>query len=348
MIDVGLIGFGFAGRTFHAPVLQAVTGLRFAVILERSGLEASKLYPDSRVVRNLEDLLAIETIRLVVVATPNVSHYEIARQCLLAGKDVVIDKPFATTSEEACELVKLATEKRRLLSVYQNRRWDGDFMTLRQLIETGAVGRLALYESHFDRYRPQVRSEAWREREQPGSGLLFDLGPHLIDQALLLFGTPQAVRADVRVEREGAVVDDAFDVTLHYSRLRVMLRATMLARAPGPRFLLHGTQGSYVKYGLDPQEDALKQGETPGSASWGTEKEDAWGILSTADGQSRRVPTQRGDYRHYYENVRDALSRNDPLAVTADQALDVMRTLELARESSALGCAIPWSRASGS
>jgi scyllo-inositol 2-dehydrogenase (NADP+) len=350
-IDVGLIGFGFAGRTFHAPVIRGVEGLRLAAILQRNGDEAAQAYPDVPVVRSLAEMLAIRSISLIVVATPNDSHFPLAKECLLAGRDVVIDKPFAPTYAEAAELAGLAEKLGRVLSVYQNRRWDGDFKTLQKLLASGELGRVVSYESHFDRFRPQIRPGAWREQAGPGTGVLFDLGPHLIDQALVLFGTPAAVSGDVRVERDTATVDDAFDITLHYPGLRVHLRATMLAAEPGPHFVVHGTRGSYVKYGLDPQEDALKRGLIPGqligSNVWGQEPAEAFGTLSIGEAgdpqnrgvpaqacEQRRIPTDAGDYRGYYENVRDVILGNDSLAVTPPAALRVMRVLDLAQQSS--------------
>ncbi|HWY56412.1 MAG TPA: oxidoreductase [Terriglobales bacterium] len=345
-INVGLIGFGFAGRTFHAPVIRAVDGLRLAAILQRKGNDAANAYPDVRIPRTLEELLASDSIQLVVIATPNVSHFDLARQCLLAGRHVVIDKPFATTYAEAAELVALAERCGRLLSVYQNRRFDGDFKTVRKLVASEALGRVVLYESHYDRYRTQLRPGAWREEAEPGSGVWFDLGPHLIDQALALFGTPGAVSADVRVERDGARVDDAFDVTLLYQRLRVWLRATMLASKPAAHFLIHGTKGSYVKYGLDPQENALKRGELPGGPEWGKEPSEAWGTLSLMEGdkvaEERAIPTEPGDYPEFYENVRDAILGKAALAVTPEAALSVMRVLELAQQSNHERRVIPY------
>lgn len=345
MIDVGLIGFGFAGRTFHAPVVSAVEGLRLVAILQRQGSEAEQAYPAARTVRTLDELLAIDSIRLVVIATPNTTHFDFAKQCLLAGRDVVIDKPFTTTYAEAAELVELAKQKQRLLSVYQNRRWDGDFLTIQGLLDEGKLGRAVLFESHFDRFRPQLKPNAWREQPDPGSGVLFDLGPHLIDQAMLLFGIPEAITADVRIERDGGSVDDAFDVVLHYPRMRALLRAGVLVSTPTPRFAIQGTQGGYLKYGLDPQEDALKRGETPAGEFWGFEAPERWGTLLTAQGDSfvrEQLPTKPGDYRQYYANVRDAISGEAELAVTPVQALNVMRALELARESSRKRCTIPW------
>jgi scyllo-inositol 2-dehydrogenase (NADP+) len=337
VIPVGLAGFGVAGRTFHAPVIRAVPGLQLTAIVQRTGDAAQQAYPDVRVVRSLEDLLRDPNIRLVVVATPNDSHYELARKCLLAGRDVVVDKPFTTASREAQDLDHLARSEGRVLSIYQNRRWDGDFLTVRKLIDSGVLGRLTLFESHFDRYRLARRPGAWREGVGPGSGVLFDIGPHLVDQALVLFGMPEAITADVRIERDDAVVDDAFDILLHYPKLRVLLRATMLACAPGPRFVVNGTRGSYVKYGLDPQEEALKAGATPDGPEWGEEDESRWGTLTLAEESgnvARPVRTEAGDYRQFYANVRDAINKEAALAVTAEQATQVIRLLELALESS--------------
>ncbi len=333
------MGFGVAGRVFHAPVIRAVPGLHLTAIVQRTGDSAQQAYPDVRVVRNLEELLADKSIRLVVIATPNESHYTLARQCLLAGRDVVVDKPFTTTSREAQDLDQLAHSEGRVLSVHQNRRWDGDFLTVRKLLDSAMIGRLILFESHYDRYRLALRPGAWRERAGPGSGVLFDIGSHLVDQALVLFGMPEAITADVRIERDEAVVDDAFDLMFHYPKLRVLLRATMLACTPGPRFVLNGTLGSYIKYGLDPQEDALRAGGQPGSAGWGEEDESRWGTLTLAEqsGTVRRaVRTEAGDYQQFYANVRDAMLGEAPLAVTAEQATEVIRVLELAQERA--GC----------
>src|ERR1700674_5275750 len=216
MIDVGLIGFGLAGRAFHAPVIRAVPGLRLAAILQRSGTQAAEQYPDVRIVRSVEELLSVESIRLVVIATPNDTHYSLARACLAAGRDVVVDKPFTTTLEEAKTLVQFAKDSHRLLTVYQNRRYDGDFAAIRQLVAEGTLGRIVRLETSYDRFRSHLKPSAWRERSAPGAGILFDIAPHLIDHALLLFGLPQSISADVRIEREHALADDSFDIVLRY------------------------------------------------------------------------------------------------------------------------------------
>jgi scyllo-inositol 2-dehydrogenase (NADP+) len=338
VIDVGLIGFGLAGRSFHAPVIRAVPGLRLAAILQRSGNEAAAQYPNVRIVHTLDELLAIKEIRLVVIATPNDSHYPIARQCLAAERDVLVDKPLATTLEEAIALVEFAKQQGRLLTVYQNRRYDGDFQAIVQLITSGALGRIVRFESNYDRFRPQLRPGAWRERSGPGTGIFFDIAPHLIDHALLLFGLPEALTADIRMERDGAVADDAFDLVFHYPRgLRADLRSSILAAATRPRFLLQGTQGAFVKQSFDPQESNLRRGYIPTDAAWGAEPEENWGLLTLSENDAltqRRVPSANCDYRDFYANLRDTILSKAKLAVTPEWALDVMRLLELARKSS--------------
>jgi scyllo-inositol 2-dehydrogenase (NADP+) len=346
MIDVGLVGFGLAGRAFHAPVIRATPGLRLAGILQRHGNEAAEKYPDVRVVRSVEELLDIREIRLVVIATPNETHAPIARQCLEAGRDVVVDKPFATTLKEAADLVELARKCRRLITVYQNRRYDGDFQAIRQIVADGTLGRIVRFETNYDRFRPDLKPGAWRERVGPGSGILFDIAPHLIDHALVLFGLPEAVTGDIRMERTVAVVDDSFDVILQYpGGVRAVLRSTMLAVAPRPRFVLHGTRGSFIKQTFDPQEINLRRGYVPKNGPWGGEPEEDWGILTTVVNDvvtKRSVPSATSDYRDYYTNVRDAILGRATLAVTPEYALDVMRVLEMAQESSRTRCTIAW------
>jgi scyllo-inositol 2-dehydrogenase (NADP+) len=339
MLNVGLVGFGIAGKTFHAPVIRGVQGLCLTTIVQRSGA-ADPRYSDVEFVRSVEELLT-RAIDLVVIATPTTSHHPIAKQCLLAGRHVVVDKPFTTTVAEAAELVHLSKEKRRVLSAYQNRRYVGDFVTLQQLLSEGVFGRVAIFESHFDRFRPERKPTAWREQPLPGSGIWFDLGAHLLDQALVLFGVPQAISADIRIEREGAVTDDAFDVTLHYPQMRALLRASMLAAAPGPTFAVHGTTGSFIKHGLDPQEAALKAGRAPDEANWDEESSDMYGKLTTPEG-TRTIPTIPSSFTHYYENIRDAILGKAQLAVTPEQALNVMRGLERAVTSSQKRCVLPW------
>ena len=338
-MNVGLVGFGVAGRVFHAPVIGAVAGLRLTTIVQRSGPPDPR-YGDVEFVRSVAELLT-RPVDLVVIATPNTSHHPIAKQCLLAGRHVVVDKPFATTVREAEELVQLAGERRRVLSVYHNRRYVGDFVTLQRLLSERVLGQVRTFEAHFDRFRPEPKPGAWREQPQPGAGVWFDLGPHLLDQAMVLFGIPDAICADIRIERAGALADDAFDVTLYYPQLRALLRASMLAASPGPTFAVHGSHGSFIKYGLDPQEAALKSGRTPDEANWDAEPAELHGRLTTPEG-TRTIPTIPSSFTHYYENVRDAILEKARLAVTPEQALDVMRGLELAVASSGKRSVLPW------
>jgi len=345
-IGVGLIGFGLAGRAFHAPVIRAVPGLRLVAILERSGSQAAEAYPDVRIARSLDELLAIRDIRLLVVATPNDSHYELARAVMAAGRDVVVDKPLTPTMEAAVSLVRFAREHKRLLTVYQNRRYDSDFQILRELIRNGRLGRLVRFESNYDRYRPHLKPNAWREEARPGAGILFDLAPHWIDHAMVLFGLPEAVTADVRIERDGGVVDDSFDISFHYSSgMRAVLRSTMMAATRRPRFLVYGTAASFVKQTIDPQEMNLRNGNIPARGPWGAEPEEDWAVLTRAEGDrfvQERIAPASCDYRDYYKNVRDAISGIAPIAVTPEWALNVMQALVLARESSDRRCTVAW------
>lgn len=346
MIDVGLIGFGLAGRAFHAPVIRAVPGLRLAAILQRSGNEAAEQYPDVRIARSVAEFLAIREIRLVVIATPNETHAPFARECLEAGRDVVVDKPFTTTLEEAAKLVELARKRGRLITVYQNRRYDGDFQAIRKIVSEGVLGRIVRFETNYDRFRPELKAGAWRERSGEGSGILFDLAPHLIDHALVLFGMPEAVTADIRLERAAAVVDDAFDVMLHYpGGMRAVLRSTMLAAVQRPRFVLQGTRGSFFKQTFDPQEANLRRGYIPENKAWGVEPPEDWGVLTMVENDTvvrRSIPSAACDYRDYYANVRDAMLGRSELAVSPEYALNVMRVLEMAQQSSRERRTIPW------
>jgi predicted dehydrogenase len=349
-IGVAVIGFGLGGRVFHAPFVSAVPGLKLEAIVQRKGDEAAKAYPKARILRTVEEALNDAAIQLIVVATPNETHFDLAKQALLAGKNVVIDKPFAATSAEAAELAKLAEKQGVVLAPFHNRRWDGDFLTVRKLLEEEAVGRLVTYESHFDRFRPLPRANTWKEAGNEANGLLMDLGPHLVDQALALFGPPERITASVRKDRDNTDIEDAFDITLEYPGysghgLRAHCRSSMLACDAAPRFLLHGTKGSFKKYGVDPQEPALVGGAkvpSMGEGEWLAEPESEWGTLTVAPVPAdptmlarTKLRTELGDYRSYYANVRDAINGVAKLVVTPEDGYRVVKLLEMARESSA-------------
>jgi scyllo-inositol 2-dehydrogenase (NADP+) len=332
---VGLVGYGMSARVFHAPLISVNPLLHLTHIVQRQGDEAATAYPQAKIVRDLDELLGDPAVQLIVVATPNSTHFEIAARALKAGKNVVVDKPFTVTTSQADELIALSRKAGRVLSVFQNRRWDGDFLTIRQILEKRLLGRVAEFESRFDRFRPARNPKAWREQSLPGSGLLYDLGSHLLDQAVVLFGRPSTIYAELRRQREDAVADDSVEVHLEYPQLRVTVKARMLVCEPSPRFVLYGTQGSYVKYGLDPQEAALKSGALPNQPDWGAEKEDAWGTHARCDPAPRReeYPTLAGSYPSYYTNVARALRGEEELAVKPEQARDVIRLIELAEQS---------------
>ncbi|MGE6149001.1 oxidoreductase [Aeromonas media] len=335
-INAALVGYGFAGQTFHAPFLTSTPGLALCWVVSRDAAKVQAELPGCRV-GSLDEVLADSTVDLVVIATPNDTHAPIARQALLAGKHVVIDKPFALDLAEAEALVELAEKQQRVLSIFHNRRWDGDFLTVRRLLAEGALGKIAQFESHFDRYRPQVR-QRWREAGGPGSGLWFDLGPHILDQALQLFGQPDWIQADLAAQRPGALSDDYFHVVLGYGALRVILHGSCLVSATMPRFVIHGSEGSFIKFGMDVQEEQLKLGLRPPAANWGLDPEP--GQLSCmVEGQPlvQAVSGEAGDYGAYYSGVCAAIRGEAGNPVPAVEALAVMALLDLARESDSQG-----------
>jgi predicted dehydrogenase len=332
-IRVALVGYGYSGKTFHAPLIQAVSELELVVVGSSS---AEKVRADLPAVRVISDPLEAVTARgvdLVVIATPNATHAALARAAIDAGKHVVVDKPFVLTLTDARRLEALATEKERVLSVFQNRRWDADFLGAKAAIEGGALGDVVHFESHFDRFRPAVR-DRWREQAVPGGGILYDLGPHLVDQALQLFGSPLAVSACAATQRPGAHIDDWLDIVLDYGRLQVILHASMLVAGGATRLALHGTRGSWIKRSADVQEQQLLAGVRPGSAGWGVDPQPA----TFYDGAtSRDVSVPSGDYRSYYFALRDAIRGGAKNPVTPAQAVAVTGVLELVSESSRLG-----------
>lgn len=354
-IRVALIGYGYVGQTFHAPLISSVPGLDLAVISSSKPDKVHAHFPDATVASTPEAAIGDSSVELVVIASPNTSHFPLAEAALLAGKHVVVDKPFTLTTEEARKLEKLAAEKGRLLAVFHNRRWDADFLTLRELIATQKLGMINYFESHIDRYRPEVRVR-WREQAGPGSGLWYDLGPHLLDQALQLFGKPETVTATILKQRPGAQTDDYAHVVLGYgagagdraSALQVVLHCSMLASGGSQRFLVHGSTASWSKTGMDVQESQLLRGMRPGDADWGIDPQEgrlfiggvAGSGVSAAANEPELIPNRRGCYEQYYAEIRDALRGLGPNPVPADQAILVMAVLEAAFESSRTGASI--------
>ncbi len=329
---VGLVGYGLGGSVFHAPLISAIPDLRLAaVVTSRRALVAQDL-PGVRVAATVAELLSDPAIDLVVVASPSPNHFENARAALHAGKHVVIDKPFTTSVQEANELIALAESKGRSISVFQNRRWDNDFLTLRKCIAEGLLGNVYHYEAHFDRFRPQLKG-GWREEPIKGAGLLYDLGSHLIDQALQLFGMPRAVFADVISQRDAGMTGDYFHVILDYGPRRAILHAANLVREPGPHFLIHGDCGSFLKYGMDSQEEALKAGVRPGQPSYGDDTPTSYGQLTAVDGTRQTIPTLRGAYQEYYAGIAAHLRHGTPIPVDAADSRDGLTVIEAATRS---------------
>jgi scyllo-inositol 2-dehydrogenase (NADP+) len=350
MVRVGLIGFGLAGQAFHAPMIRGVEGMELACVLERRTDNAKKRYPEVRIARSLDEMLSDKSINLCVVATPNDTHFSYTKACLEAGRDVVLDKPMTPTLKEAEELVRIAQQRGQLLTVYQDRRWDGAFLTVKKLIKEGALGEVAEYEVRFDRFRLDAKPGAWREvADFPAAGVLWDLGPHLLDGALVLFGEPESVYAAALRQRKSATVDDAFDVILQYPRLRATLRARIIAYKPGPHLLIHGSGGSFIKFGMDPQEEILRSDHYPDGLdwgkNWGLEAKEHWGTLTRVGEEPRKIETERGDYRLFYANVRDAIQKKAALDVPPEQFLRTQRALVLAHKSSREKRVVRWNEA---
>lgn len=333
-INIALIGYGFVGKTFHAPLIQSIEGLTLAVVSSRDEEKVKRDLPNVLVVATPEEAIQHPDVDLVVIASPNATHAPLAALALNAGKHVVVDKPFTLDMQEARELIALADEKQRLLSVFHNRRWDSDFIGIKQVIEEGRLGKVKLFESHIDRFRPEVRVR-WREQNVPGSGLWFDLGPHLIDQTLQLFGLPQSVQGNIATLRDGAEINDWAHVILNYPEHKVILHASMLVAGGTSRFTVHGDKASVVKARIDQQEAQLLAGVIPGSESWGEDSDDL--VLFDAAGDATRLKTPKGDQRQYYINVRDALTGTIGNPVHPVEALAVMAVLEAAVRSSETG-----------
>ena len=338
MIRVGLVGFGMAGRVFHAPLISSVEGLELAAVVERKSDHAAERYPGIATYRSVDDLVADTSIKLVVVATPNASHFSIAMQALEAAKNVVVDKPLALSSDEIRQLAELAGGIGLQLFPFHNRRFDNDFQTLRKVMDDHLLGRLVHCQSNFDRWRPGLSTRAWKEESDQG-GLLFDIGTHLVDQTLVLFGLPAAVSAEVRRERDGEGSSDSFTIRLMYmTGFSATLGSNLLSSLAGPRFHLRGTRGNFWKWGLDPQEDALGKITKIEDAEWGNEPAESWGTLSVdGDGglSTKSIPSEIGDYRRFYAGVRDALLGNPSKNLaTATDAWRGARILEWAKQSS--------------
>jgi len=330
-LKTGLVGYGSVAEKMHAPLIYTSPYMELYGVVERHHQRSKERYEHVRIFKSMEELLKDEGLDLVVIATPNENHFEQASQALTAGKHVLVDKPITVNSADAAILDRMARDKGLILSVFQNRRWDGDFLTIKKLIEEETLGRIVHFESHFDRFRPEPKDN-WREKRVPGSGILYDLGSHLIDQALLLFGKPDWVYAEILKQRKGVLADDFFDISMMFGEVKVRLTASIFVNTVLPKFMVLGEKGTYTKYGLDVQEKALKESKLPIGPAWGVEPEENWGKIYFED-KKVAYPTLNGDYRQLYESVALAILDDQPLAVTAGQAIDCLKVIEACKVS---------------
>lgn len=335
-IQTAILSFGMSGQVFHAPFIHVHPEFQFYAVWERSKNIAEGKYPGVKTYRTLEDLLEDEVIELVIVNTPNGTHYAYAKQCLLAGKHVIVEKPFTVTVAEAEELDQLAQSMGLMLSVYQNRRYDSDYKAIKKVVNDGLLGQIVEAEFHYDRYNQALSPKVHKETPGPGTGALYDLGSHLIDQALELFGMPMAVFADLRIIRPVSLVEDYFELLLYYPGLRVRLHCSYLVREALPAYSLHGTLGSFIKHKSDVQETALQNGSLPGSEGWGIEPGNLVGLLHTEiDGTVHRENFESftGNYMDYFEGIFQTLRHGQPPPVTSAEGTDVIRIIEAAIRS---------------
>ncbi|KJZ15135.1 oxidoreductase [Marinomonas sp. S3726] len=334
-IKTAIVGYGFSSKTFHIPFITTTDAFRFVAVSSSKKDAVLADWPEVSHYQSADEMIVNTEADLIIITAPNDVHYALAKLALENGKHVLIEKPFVTRSQDGEALIKLAKEKGLLLSVYQNRRYDGDFLTVKRLIEEEKLGEVRVYESHFDRFRPNVQ-QRWREVATDGGGILYDLAPHLLDQVITLFGLPQSLSASCKVMRKGGSTTDYFHLTLHYPEREVILVANLFCSGPNLRFQVQGDKASYLKYGLDPQEDCLRAGELPLGDNWGAEKLTEFGKLYD-DENVELIPTEKGCYQNFFADLAKAISTGDFDPMGAEQSLNSIRLIELALESEAQG-----------
>lgn len=334
-IRCGLCSFGMSGNTFHGPLISAHSGFILKAVLERNSNKAKQKYPEIKVYRKLSELLADPEIDLIVVNIPDHLHTSFCKAALEAGKHVIIEKPFSLSASECLELIKLAQSLNLGLFVFQNRRWDSDFLTLRKIIDSKKLGRIVEYEAHYDRYRPEPPTDTWKEDEKLGPGLLYNLGAHLIDQALVLFGWPDSIYADLEKLRENSKIIDYFNLTLYYPGLKVILRSSYIVRKEVAKFIVHGVDGSFIKSGEDPQEKNLNLGWPADKKNIGVENSKDWGRIysKTTTDEGKLVESLPGNYLKFYDGVFEELSGKKNTAVSAEEGMRVVQIIEAALQS---------------
>lgn len=347
IIKTGICSYGMSGSIFHAPFIHVHPGFEFTAVVERSKHTAQARYPDVKVYASVEEMLKDASLELIIVNTPNYTHYEYTKAALNAGKNVIVEKPFTVHAHEGQELIELAKSKKLLLSVYHNRRFDGDFKIVQEVIKSGDLGEVLEAEIHYDRFREELSYKKHKESSLPGTGGLYDLGSHLVDQALMLFGLPDKIWADIRIIRKESLVDDYFELVMFYPNLRVRLKSNYIVREPLLSYQFHGRKGSFIKSKADGQEVMLQQGLMPGAMGWGVEAVSEWGLLHTErNGKVVReyLPTPNGNYLGYFDGIHDALTKGAPAPVDPADAVNVIKVIETAFESSKSGAVVPFKK----
>jgi scyllo-inositol 2-dehydrogenase (NADP+) len=349
-VRTAILSYGMSGEVFHAPLLQALPEFEISTIVQRNAEKAAKHFPSVKIVRTVDEALRDPLVELVVVNTPNETHFDFASKALKNGKHVVVEKPFTVTSHDADLLIREAKKTNRMITVFQNRRWDSDFLTVKKIVQENVLGKIVEYETHYDRFRNYIEPNTWKEESGPGTGILYNLGSHMLDQVLVLFGLPDYVDARLGVQRPGGKVDDFYDIRLEYPEHLVIVKSSYLVKEPLPRYIIHGINGSFVKCGLDPQEQALKEKISPLSESWGTETIEQWGkinVLKNNESVEQKIPSAKGDYLAFYRNVYAAIRIGAPLAVKPEESRDVIRVIEACYESNKNKCAVGFSAGKG-
>lgn len=335
-IQTAICSFGMSGLVFHGPLLKVNKGFNVVSVLERSNSNSKEMFSEATIVRSYDTILADDNIELIVVNTPDALHYEMVKKAILAGKHVVVEKPISQKSGHAEELVNLAKEKNVVFTVFQNRRWDGDFRTVQKVLSGNKMGRLIEFESHYDRYRTFITPNTWKEEADEFGGVLYNLGSHMVDQVYVLFGKPLSVSANLKIVRTAGVVTDYYDIRMEYSGFSAILKCSYLVKNAGPRYSIHGEFGTFYKSGIDPQEELLKAGNLPLGNNWGTEPAEDWGVLfyeKEGEDYEELVETLPGDYNIFYNNVYDVIRKGKELFVKPEETVEVLKILEACVES---------------
>ena len=336
MINVAIIGFGLSGRYLQAPFFESNTNFNLKIILSNTQ-NPQLVYPKVKVVKNIEVIITDKSIDLITICSPNETHYNYAKLALLAGKNVMVEKPFTVTSTEAQELISLAYTQKKVLTVFQNRRFDSDFLTVQKLIKSGELGEILNVEINYNRFKPELNVKKWKENNSPGSGIIYDLGAHIIDQAIALFGVPEKVLGQTFTQRQNSIIDDAFDIRLDYGKLKVTLKSSLLVRQPTPRYIITGSQASFIKYGIDVQEDDLKAGKLPTDTGFGVELITQEGILYFEENtisKYKNIKTMPGNWALLFQNLYEAITNNILLIIKPQDVLEQIKIIESIKQQS--------------